>query len=80
MNPIHYKAFISYSHAADARLAPALDSALRRIGKPWYRPAPFRIFLDQFALSANPALWHVIEAALASSDKRTKPSTIHDAP
>lgn len=65
---IYYKAFVSYSHAADARLAPALDSALRRIGKPWYRRAPFRIFLDQFVLSANPALWNAIETALGESE------------
>ena len=39
-----YKAFISYSHTADSKLAPALQSALRRIGIPWYRRAPFRIF------------------------------------
>ena len=62
---MRYKAFISYSHAADARLAPALRSALRRIGQPWYRRAPFGIFLDESSLSANPALWDSIEAALA---------------
>ena len=63
-----YKGFISYSHAADARLAPALRSALRRIGQPWYRRAPFRIFLDESSLSANPALWDSIEAALAQEE------------
>ena len=63
-----YKAFISYSHAADAKLAPALHSALRRIGTPWYRPAPFQIFLDNSSLSANPALWQAIESALGQSE------------
>jgi WD40 repeat protein len=63
-----YKAFISYSHAADSKLAPALRSALRRIGKPWYRPAPFRIFLDNSSLSANPGLWDAIEKALGQSE------------
>ena len=63
-----YKAFISYSHSADARLAPPLRSALRRIGQPWYRRAPFRIFLDNSSLSANPALWDAIEAALGETE------------
>ncbi len=63
-----YKAFISYSHVADAKLAPALQSALRRIGTPWYRRAPFRIFLDNSSLSANPALWPAIESALGESE------------
>lgn len=30
-----YDAFISYSHALDGRLAPALQSALHRFTKPW---------------------------------------------
>ena len=63
-----YKAFISYSHAADSKLAPAPHSALRRIGTPWYRRAPFRIFLDNSSLSANPALWQAIESALSQSE------------
>jgi hypothetical protein len=63
-----YKAFISYSHTADAKLAPALQSAIRRIGKAWYRRAPFRIFLDNSGLSANPALWDAIEKALEQSE------------
>ena len=63
-----YKAFISYSHAADNQLAPALQSALRRIGKQWYRRSSFRIFLDKSSLSANPALWDAIEVALAQSE------------
>jgi hypothetical protein len=63
-----YKAFISYSHAADARLAPALRSALRRIGIPWYRRAPYRIFLDKSSLSANPALWNTLETDLGQSE------------
>jgi len=63
-----YKAFISYSHVADAKLVPILQSALRRIGNPWYKPAPFNIFMDQSSLSANPALWHSIETALTESE------------
>ena len=32
-----YRAFISYSHKADAQLAAVLQSALQRFAKPFYR-------------------------------------------
>ena len=38
-----YKAFISYSHAVDGKLAPALHGALHRFAKPWYRPRALRV-------------------------------------
>jgi hypothetical protein len=63
-----YGAFISYSHAADGRLAPAIQSALQRFAKPWYRLRAVRIFRDQTSLAATPALWPSIEKALAESD------------
>jgi hypothetical protein len=31
---MRYEAFVSYSHAVDGRLAPALQSALHRLAKP----------------------------------------------
>jgi hypothetical protein len=62
-----YRAFISYSHAADGQLAPALQRGLHRLAKPWYRPPPWRTFRDQTSLSVTPALWSSIEQALASS-------------
>src|SRR5687767_2280143 len=65
---MRYKAFISYSHAADTGLAGVLQSALRRIGKAWYRLPPFRVFRDKVALSANPDLWSSIEQALGQSE------------
>ena len=34
---VRYDAFISYSHAADGKLAPNLQDALQRFAKPWYR-------------------------------------------
>jgi WD40 repeat protein len=64
---VAYDAFISYSHAADGRLAPALQAGLRSLGKPWYRRRALRVFRDQTSLSATPELWPSIEAALASS-------------
>ena len=63
-----YKAFISYSHAADGNLAPAIQYALHRIAKPWYRLRSMRIFRDQTNLSASPGLWSSIESALRDSE------------
>ena len=63
-----YKAFISYSHAADGRLAPALQSALHRFAKPWYRLRAIRVFRDKTTLAATPALWPSIEKALSESE------------
>lgn len=62
-----YDAFISYSHAVDGQLAPAVQSALHGFVKPWYRTHPVRAFRDQSSLSANPALWASIERALQGS-------------
>jgi WD40 repeat protein len=62
-----YAAFISYSHAVDGLLAPALQSGLHRFAKPWYRLRAVRVFRDEASLSANPGLWSSIEAALAAS-------------
>jgi hypothetical protein len=63
-----YAAFISYSRAVDGRLAPALQSALQRFAKPWYRLRALRIFRDDANLSANPGLWSSITAALDGAD------------
>jgi WD40 repeat protein len=62
-----FRAFISYSHAVDGRLAPALQRGLHRLAKPWYRPPLFQVFRDQTSLSASPTLWSSIETALAGS-------------
>jgi len=63
-----YKAFISYSHGADHQLAPALQSALHRFTKPWYRLRALRVFRDKTNLAANPGLWSSIEKALGESE------------
>jgi WD40 repeat protein len=63
-----YKAFVSYSHDSDERLAALLQSSLGRFAKPWYRLRTMRIFRDKTSLSANPALWHSIELALTDSE------------
>jgi WD40 repeat protein len=59
-----YAAFISYSRAVDGRLAPRLQSALERFGKPWYRLRAIRVFRDDASLSANPGLWSSLTGAL----------------
>lgn len=63
-----YKAFISYSHSADGRLAPAVQAGLHRFAKPWYRMRALRVFRDKTSLSASPELWPSIERALSESE------------
>jgi WD40 repeat protein len=63
-----FRAFISYSHAADDRLAPALQSGLQQLAKPWYRLRAMRVFRDKTGLAVTPELWGSIEKALADSD------------
>ena len=65
--PKTYDAFMSYSHAGDGKLAPALQSALHRFARPWNRLRALRIFRDKTNLSVNPTLWSSIQAALDES-------------
>src|SRR3954471_24048144 len=60
--------FISYSHAADNRLAPAIQHGLHRLAKPWHRRRALWIFRDQTGLAVTPALWSSIQNALDGSD------------
>ncbi len=62
-----YDAFISYSHAADGKLAPSLQNALHRIAKPIFQIRALNIFRDETSLSATPQLWSKIEDALDRS-------------
>ena len=69
-----YDAFISYSHSEDNRLSRILCEQLQRFATSW-RPLNWnnpvhslRVFRDESALSANPALWHSIEQALQMSE------------
>src|SRR5262245_60575321 len=63
-----YDAFISYSHAADDELAPALQRGLQRLARPWHRKRALEIFRDQTGLAVSPALWASIRAALDRSE------------
>ena len=65
---MQFKAFISYSHAADGKLAPALQLGLQRFGKAWYQTRKIRAFCDETTLSVNPALWFLIQRALEESE------------
>ena len=63
-----YNAFISYSHAVDGKLAPALQKTLHRLAKPWYKQKVLNVFRDGTNLSATPHLWNNIESALGQSE------------
>ncbi|MEO8596290.1 MAG: TIR domain-containing protein [Candidatus Solibacter sp.] len=63
-----YKGFISYSHAADGKLAPALQRAVQRIGKRWFRRPVIKLFRDQASLSASPQLWPEIVRNLTACE------------
>src|SRR5262245_7258579 len=56
-----YEAFISYSHAADGELAPAIQKALTRFGRPWYSRPSASVFRDQTGLSLTLDLWGEIQ-------------------
>jgi WD40 repeat protein len=62
-----YDAFVSYSHTADNIPAAALQAALHRFAKPWYKLRAVHIFRDQTNLAINPALWSSIRDALDHS-------------
>ncbi|MGZ4756605.1 MAG: TIR domain-containing protein [Acidimicrobiia bacterium] len=62
-----YDAFISYSHGADGQLAPAVQTGLQRLARPWYRVRALRVFRDETGLAVNPHLWTSIEQALDES-------------
>jgi len=63
-----FKAFISYNHAADDRLAPALQTGLQRFAKPWHRLRALRVFRDKTGMAVTPALWGSVQQALQSSE------------
>src|SRR5271157_6046274 len=65
---MQYNGFISYSHAADGNLAPAVQSALHRFARPWYRLRSVWIFRDKTGLAVTRSLGGMIEKALADSE------------
>jgi WD40 repeat protein len=65
--PPTYDAFLSYSHAADARFAPFLQGAVQSFARPWYKLRSVRIFRDQTGLNLTPELWPEIAGAIDAS-------------
>jgi len=65
---MRYHAFISYSHAADETLAPAVQHGLQTLGRSWNRRRALEVFRDDTGLSVSPALWSSIRVALDDSD------------
>src|SRR5262245_18816420 len=64
---MRYDAFISYSHAADGKLAPRLQLALHKLAKPWFKLRALSVFRDETDLSVSPGTWDSIQRALAES-------------
>ena len=62
-----YNAFISYSHVADRQLAAAIQGALHKFAKPWYKLRALSIYRDQTNLSISPELWPTIQKAISLS-------------
>jgi WD40 repeat protein len=62
-----YDAFISYSHAADQRLAAALERALQAFARPWNKRRALDIFRDEGNLNLSNHLWRSIQQALSKS-------------
>ena len=75
-----YHAFISYSHAVDGKLAPALQRGLQRFAKPWDRARGLRVFRDEVSLSADPGLWSSIVKALDAPPTTSFCSRLHRRP
>ena len=65
---VRYDAFISYSHAADGRLAPGIETGLEQLAKPWSKRRALNVFRDDTGLSVDPALWSSIRKALDESE------------
>lgn len=59
-----FDAFVSYSHPANGKLAPAIRRGLQQLTKPWYRRRALTVFLDRTGLEVTPGLWSTIVRAL----------------
>ena len=66
-DPLAFDAFISYSHAADGLLAPAVKRGLERLGRPWSQSRALHVFRDVTDLGVNPDLWSSITTVMEES-------------
>ncbi|HEY3483819.1 MAG TPA: toll/interleukin-1 receptor domain-containing protein, partial [Ilumatobacteraceae bacterium] len=62
-----FDAFISYNHAADGDLAPAIERGLERIAKPWYRLRGMSVVRDLSDTGAISDLSGTVERQLDAS-------------
>jgi WD40 repeat protein len=62
-----YDAFLSYRHGADRTRVVAMQRALHRIGKPWWKFRAASVFRDEDGLPLTEAFWPLVEKALRSS-------------
>ena len=62
-----YDAFISYSHAADRRLAAAIQRGVERLGRAPYQPRALHVFRDDTSLAVSPELWGAIAKELEAA-------------
>jgi hypothetical protein len=65
--PASHDAFISYSHQADAALAPVLERGIERLARATFQLRAIDVFRDQTSLSASPGVWTGIREHLAGS-------------
>lgn len=65
---MRYDAFISYSHAADDALAPAVQHALQNLARPWNKRRALEVFRDETGLAVSPGLWTSICAGLDEAE------------
>lgn len=63
-----FNAFISYSHAANSKLAASLQKGLERLARPLFKVRAIRLFRDETNLTATAHLWNRIEGALSRSE------------
>ena len=63
-----YDAFISYSHAADGRLAPSLQVGLARLATSRFSRRGLKTFRDETGIGADARMWNSIQSALDQSD------------
>ena len=62
-----YDAFLSYRHGVDRARVVAVQRALHKIGKPWWKFRAASVFRDEDGLPLTEAFWPLVESALRAS-------------
>jgi hypothetical protein len=63
-----YRAFISYSHESDIKLAAGLQHELQQFAKVWYQLRAIRVFRDKTGITPGQGLSSAIKSALDESE------------